>query len=190
MQTSPRSDPRGCFFAPSQARGGKACPMTIPPGRYRGGNHSHIVITMRRRGAKSPARREIHSYESLIEIRHSLQLELRHASLLPLPIYLHYALRKAPRLTQFHLAKLCLLLIRDSYKRAKGGGKRRDPGDVFRAFSPKPGAKPSFLRCRMPMRGRPELGKRFLPCSYPSLRLSGRTGSLALACSPPFLTFR
>ena len=40
-----------------------------------------------------------------------MRLELRHAVLLPLTIYLHYALREAPCLTQFHLANLCLLSI-------------------------------------------------------------------------------
>ena len=45
-------------------------------------------------------------YYPLIEIVNTLRLDLRHASLLPLSIYLHYALREAPRLTQIHLANL------------------------------------------------------------------------------------
>ena len=45
-------------------------------------------------------------YYPLIEILNSLRLDLRHASLPPLAIYLHYALRAAPRLTQIHLANL------------------------------------------------------------------------------------
>ena len=55
-------------------------------------------------------------YESLIEIVQSLRPELRHASFLSLQINLHYSLRKAPRLTQFRLANLCIHLIRDSYE--------------------------------------------------------------------------
>ena len=47
-----------------------------------------------------------HLYYPLIEILNSLRLDLRHASLPPLAIYLHYALRAAPRLTQIHLANL------------------------------------------------------------------------------------
>ena len=124
-------------------------PRSVPGG----GNHRHIVITMRRRGAKSPARREIHSYESLIEIRHSLQLELRHASLLPLTIYLHYALRKAPRLTQFHLAKLCLLLIRDSYKRAKGGENAGIPAMYSARFHRSPARNHPFCAAVCPCEG-------------------------------------
>ena len=50
-----------------------------------------------------------------IKTRQSLRLDLRHTSLLSLQIYLHYSLRKAPRLTQIHLAKLCLLSIGYQY---------------------------------------------------------------------------
>ena len=45
-------------------------------------------------------------YYPLIEILNSLRLDLCHALLAALAIYLHYALRVAPRLTQIHLANL------------------------------------------------------------------------------------
>ena len=58
---------------------------------------------------RKPAR--IPRYYPLIKPFKSFRPESRHASLLSLTIYFHYALRKAPRPTQFCLGKLMKLLI-------------------------------------------------------------------------------
>ena len=89
--SQPPGDEPGAFFLH-----GRIAAWNPRPGRGRRASPLSCVCRLISRAACFI----LYLYYPLIEILNSLRLDLRHA------IYLHYALRAAPRLTQIHLANL------------------------------------------------------------------------------------